>query len=170
MKRVYKVEWKSPLFEDSTSSAVFSKKKEAQYFIENVYPKLETSPLKIETITFLDNEDLKVQGINHPNSIGWFDRENRFVYEVHLKKEDWSVTFIGYHMDTAERHDIVFGYPDVEFDVVILATTYQDALDKGKKAITEAIKGGPFDKDYKKPGYIKYTITHSDKMRSITTA
>ena len=144
MRRVYAVEIPSLYYENEFVTIHFPRKKDAEYFVnEALYcgrdakPKINYAPKK-----------------EYPNGINWYIIGSRYVYIIWFDNTLWKCTFVGYHMDTAERHDIVFGDPSKGFEVVIIATNYKDALDRGKDLINKAKEAGPWSKD-NRAGYLK---------------
>lgn len=137
---------------------VFSTKKEADYFVKEVYVDNDLNLTWIEKKP-IDSPDLVSLNV----VVDAYKKGCSFVYIVRFnvysdnRQDDWvwSNNFVGYSMDLSDRKGIVFSYAENEYEVVILATTHDSALELGKKFITEAIEGGPFDKDYSRPGYIK---------------
>ena len=144
MKRVYEVEIPSLYYENKFVTIHFPSKKDAEYFVNEALccekeakPKINYSPCE-----------------EYPDDISWYIIGNRYVYTIWYAKESWKCTFVGYHMDTAERHDIVFGDPDKGLEVVILSTNCKDALDRGKDLINKAKEAGPWNKD-NRLGYLR---------------
>ena len=137
---------------------VFSTKKEEDYFVKKVYINSDMN------LTWIDEKLIDSPEIVSLNPVvDNYKKGNIFVYIIRLaiysdeQQEEWAWSnyFVGYSMDLSDRRGIVFSYAEDEYEVIILATTHNSALALGKKFITEAIEGGPFDKDYKRPGYIK---------------
>lgn len=143
MKRMYSVDIPALYHKDKSVTINFPRKKDAEYFVNKALCSKKKARPEIK-YTPCDR---------YPDGINWYTIGNRYVYIIWSNSVLWKCTYIGYHIDTAERHDIVFGNPTIGFEVVVISTNCKDAIDKGKNLINKAKEAGRWSKQ-NRSGYI----------------
>lgn len=120
---------------------LFSSKKNAKRFVDYIYHNPNAEIVSTED-KGTDQVDLYLEG--------------PFIYHTTFIVPDKQETvFVGYSMDLSDQRDIVFEIEKGMFIVVTRAYGYQQAININGVTLVGAIKHGPFNGEYDRPGYVK---------------